>query len=384
MNIDELIEFRKFLHRNAELSGKEYNTAEIIKKKLSETGPDEIITGIGGTGLAAVYEGAGAGKTVMFRAELDALPIIENNDFEHRSLNDAVSHKCGHDGHMTILAGLAGRVKEHLERLSGRVVLLFQPAEETAAGAKAVVNDPKFISIKPDYIFALHNLPAFPKGEIIIRQGTFAAASKGMIVKLSGETSHAAYPERGVNPSLAMARLMQGLVAIPGAFTSLNNAGKITVIHAKLGEIAFGTSPGEAVVMATFRAHRDEDMNIMTEKALKLIEALCLADGLNYDVSWVEDFPASVNDDECVERIAKSASKIGAVCTVREEPFPWSEDFAYFTQKYKGSIFGLGSGIDSKPLHNSQYDFPDEIINPGIEMFENILIDILEYSEKKT
>ena len=274
-----LIDFRKTLHKEPELSRKEKNTSEYIVEILKQFSPEEIITEIGGFGIAAIFDPSSPKElktttrkypTIMFRAELDALPISESNNFSYKSKNNGISHTCGHDGHMTILIGLVEKINQ--KYFKERIILLFQPAEETAEGAKLVLEDPKFRSLKPDYIFALHNLPGFEKGSIILRKGIFTSSSKGMIVKLQGESAHAGQPETGNNPVLAMIDIIEGLIAIPQKFTSLNNFALITIIHAKLGERAFGTSPGDAQVMATFRSHKDEDMIIMTQKAISLIK----------------------------------------------------------------------------------------------------------------
>ncbi len=370
----DLTKIRKELHRIAELSGFEIETARTLKTYLETTEPDKIITEIGGHGIAAVYNGASADKTVMLRADMDALPISEINDFDYISMTPGTGHKCGHDGHMTILLGLSRILKDIIKDKPFRTVLLFQPAEEIAAGAKKVIEDEKFREIEPDLIFGLHNLPDFPEGSIIIKKNVFASASSGLKVKLTGRTSHAGHPENGNNPVLAMTSLIHGLMALPSMHTQLENAANITIIHARLGEIAFGTSPGEAEVMATFRSHHNSDMEIMTREALKLINGIATAHGLKHSYEWVEVFPATAGYADCVDIIEKAAA--GKKVISPEIAFPWSEDFGYYLQKYKGAFFGLGSGENHPQLHNPDYDFPDAIIVPGIEIFSSILENI--------
>ena len=210
LNLEELIEFRKDLHRNPELSGKEKNTSKKIVDFIKRFNPDEIITNIAGKGTAFIFKGNKEGKTILFRSELDALPISEQNSFEYKSRVENISHKCGHDGHMTILSGLASILKDEKPG-KGKVIIHFQPAEETGEGAKAVLGDKKFSSLNPDYVFALHNLPGFPENTVIIKSGIFASASKGMIIKLRGKTSHASEPEKGISPVSAAASIMQKL-----------------------------------------------------------------------------------------------------------------------------------------------------------------------------
>ena len=238
------VELRKQFHRLPELSGQEKNTSKTIVSFLEYCKPDKIVTGIGGYGIAAVFSGSRKGQRVMVRCELDALPIPETLDIPHRSEAMGVSHKCGHDGHMAIVAGLAERLHTHRPE-SGSVILLFQPAEETGEGADRVLSDSKFDQIQPDYVLALHNLPGYPLGQIIVREGVFASASSGLRIHLKGKTSHAAEPETGNSPALAVAQLIQVLSSIPQYYTSLHEPAQATVIHAKVGDVAFGTSPGE-------------------------------------------------------------------------------------------------------------------------------------------
>lgn len=367
-----LLELRRELHSNPEVSDEEKETSAKISREMSALDPDELIENIGGYGLAAVFKSGKPGSKVLFRAELDALPIPEKNDFEYRSLNIGTAHKCGHDGHMTILVGLARKIKRNIADLAGEAIILFQPAEETAQGAKRMLEDPKFERIRPDYVFALHNLPGFEKREIILRKGIFSSASRGMITYLRGETSHAAHPENSRTPSLAVSALIDGLVALPQLKTPFERAALITIIRARIGEVAFGTTPGEAEVMATLRAHRNEEMDILTEESRKLVEKIRAAYDLDFDIESVEIFPASENEDSCVDLVSESANKLNLKIFEPEHPFPWSEDFSYFLGKYPGALFGLGSGKNSPQLHNSTYDFPDDITLTGIDIFYEI------------
>lgn len=371
--MNNLIEIRHKLHQIAEVSGREKHTSELINSLLKETNPDRIITNLGGYGTAAEYIGNNPSITIMIRADIDALPIAETNDFGYISYDNTVSHKCGHDGHSTILLGLAFQMREIIEELNCRVILLFQPEEETGYGAKNIINDASFADIKPDYIFGLHNLPGYPLGSIVIKDGVFASASKGLSVKFHGKSSHAGHPENGKSPVLAMTGLIIGLMSIPAMHTKLENAANITIVYAHLGEVAFGTAPGEATVMTTFRSHHDNDMQTMTDKAINLIAGLAAMYELTYEIEWVEEFPATLNNNYCNAIISQAAKELDLDIINPDIPFPWSEDFGRYTQLCKGAFFGLGAGIDCPQLHNSNYDFPDSIIQTGVDMFKSIL-----------
>lgn len=272
-HLHEVIKLRKTLHAHPELSGHEEQTSRRIRDFLTGNEPDSIIEGLGGHGLAAVYDSGQAGPSVLLRADLDALPIDEVNGFAHRSRHQGVSHKCGHDGHMAILAGMSSLLKKNRPS-AGRVILLFQPEEETGQGAAKVIADPKFNKIKPDYAFALHNLPGYEKNVIIFKEGSFASASTGMIIQMHGKSSHAAHPEQGNSPVNMMAETISGLMGIPKEKNNFRDFVLLTIIHARLGEVAFGTNPGKAVVMATLRTYQDEDMLLMKKKAENLVRTL--------------------------------------------------------------------------------------------------------------
>ena len=366
----EIIALRHELHKNPEVSNNEYNTSKRIYNFIKVFKPDEVIE-LSKTGKAFVFNSKKTGKTLMFRAELDALPIAENSLVKYSSVNANVAHSCGHDGHMAIIAGLAKRIAENRPK-KGRVVLLFQQAEEVEQGAKDVVEAPEFKKIEPDYIFALHNIPGVEKHKIVIKYGNFAAASKGMTVKLFGKTSHAAEPEKGVNPVIAISEIIKELNNLINDKTQFTDLTLLTFIYIRMGEISFGTSAGNAEIGITLRAFENKDMDLLTKKSEKIIEFICNKEKLIYNVNYNEIFPATVNDDKCVSLIEQAAKENDYKTEYIEKPFKWSEDFGYYTEKYKTGFFGLGSGINQPSLHNPDFDFPDDIIETGINMFYNI------------
>jgi amidohydrolase len=372
----QLIEFRRRLHQFPELSGYEKATSKAIADFLKSANPTKIITNIGGYGLAVIYDSGVAGPTVLLRADMDALPIQESNEFDYRSTVKGVAHLCGHDGHSTILAGVAHLIKQNPIG-KGKAVLLFQPAEEVGRGAAAVIADPKFKEIKPDYAFALHNLPGIERGTIFLRENTFASASTGLITNLKGLSSHAAHPEDGNNPDKALAQMILGLNSIANKKHTFNDFTLLTVIHAKLGEVAFGTAPGNATLMATLRTYLDGDMERLKFEAEELIRSISKEFNLNNSINYTEEFPATINNSNCINQIMDAAISIDIPTQNLENPFKWSEDFGHFTQICDAAMFGVGSGIDHPQLHNENYDFPDEIIEPSTHIFYRILKTLL-------
>ena len=375
MSDSNIIDLRHEIHQQPEVSNHETETARRIVEFMTPFHPDKIIS-LGTTGKAFVFEGEKKGKTIMFRAELDALPIKETNSLEYASKNQNVAHSCGHDGHMAILAGTAQKVTEN-RPAKGNVVFLFQPAEEVEQGARDVVEDPAFKKINPDYVFALHNIPGERKNKILLKNGTFAAASKGMTVTLTGKTAHAAEPENGISPAKAIAQMIEQLDQLIQNKKLFSDLALLTIIHIRMGEVSFGTTPGYADVMITLRAFENDDMELLTQKTESIVRHIASEERLSCEISYTEIFPAVVNDEKSVQMLEKAARENGLEYVYLKTPFRWSEDFSYFTQKYKGAYFGLGSGIHQPSLHNSDFDFPDEIIESGVKMFYSIYQNLM-------
>ncbi|MFT7489239.1 MAG: amidohydrolase [Candidatus Promineifilaceae bacterium] len=371
-----LLEIRHELHRRAELSGAEIRTAELLAASLAACRPDTLMTALGGHGLAATFGDKNSGPTVLLRCDTDALPLPERAGLTYASEADGVSHKCGHDGHMTMMLGVAQELAQaRPER--GRVVLLFQPAEETGAGASAVLKDPAYAELQPDISLGLHNLPGFPLGQVVLRDGVFAAASRGLTISLAGVSSHAAEPEAGRSPAPAAAALVQALSALPQFETGLSESAKVTVVGIVVGGPAFGTSPGTGEVMATLRAYSDEAMERLSRRCVDLAAGIASAHGLEHSLTWSEDFPATVNDPQVVAAVETAALNGGLEVERSANPFAWSEDFGHFTAAGPGALIGLGSGLKQPPLHHPDYDFPDALLPIGVAFWRAVLQNLL-------
>jgi amidohydrolase len=366
-----LMLLRKELHTNPELSGKEFETAKRILAFLKKNSPDEIITEVGITGIIAIYKGHKPGKTVLFRCELDALPIEEINTFEHKSVTKGISHKCGHDGHMAILCGLASQLSKNRPE-TGNVILLFQPAEEDGTGAQKVFTDSKFPSLKPDFVFALHNLPGFPKNQIVVKNGTFTCAVNSIIIQLNGKTAHAGEPEKGINPALAIAAITTQFNTSIQTDISKENYCLITPIYIKMGKKAYGVSAGAGEIHFTVRSNSNLQMRKIKTVLENNAQAIANEYQLECNIDWTQSFEANENNETAVDYIKKAAEINHFDLLEKEYPFSWGEDFGLFTQQYPGAMFGLGSGENTPALHNPDYDFPDEIINTGVSVFYQI------------
>lgn len=375
----ELTQFRRDLHRRPEVSGDEAQTAKTIVTALESMAPSQIVTGLGGHGVAAIFDSGQDGPTVLFRAELDALPIEElNSSIGWVSDIAGKSHVCGHDGHMTMLLAL-GRIIVRQPVARGRVILMFQPAEEDGSGAKAVVSDPAFEAIKPDWAFAIHNEPGSPFGFVSTRVGLMNCASLGLKVKLVGKTAHAADPQDGVSPALAIARLIPALNALgQGEGGPRNDDFRlVTITHANIGEPTFGIAPGAAVIFATLRTAGDAGLESLETEARALAIAAAQDFGLAVTFEVHDHFAASVNDPDAYAVAIKAMEAIGVPFGDESVPMRASEDFGVFGWGAKAAMLCLGPGENYAALHNPDFDFPDDLIPIGSAIFERIARDLL-------
>ena len=371
----DLIAFRHELHQRPELSGEERETAQTVRAFLEQARPDRVIGDLGGHGLAAVYNGAAPGPCVMFRAELDALPIDEVSSSPYRSKARGKAHLCGHDGHMAALAALGlGLSRQRPQR--GRVVLLFQPAEEIGAGAEAVILDPMFSAIEPDFVFAWHNMPGMPQGEASIANGPAACASRGLRAIFNGKTAHASAPEAGLSPMRALARLMPEIAALGrgGPIDELYSL--VTITHVEMGAHSFGVAPGRGELWATLRSVTDATMASLVERAKALIRDAAGADGLDVEIVYQDAFDAAVNAPEAVDRVVRALETEG-VKWKTGLPMRPSEDFGRFSAEAPSALFLLGAGEGCPSLHNADYDFPDALIPVAARVLMRVVRDTL-------
>ncbi|MFB9951818.1 amidohydrolase [Rhizobium puerariae] len=374
-DVIELTAWRRKLHAMPEISGEEVATAEEVLGFLGETGPDRVVSGLGGTGVAVVYDSGAPGPAVMFRAELDALPIEEVGQPDHRSKIPGKGHMCGHDGHMAMLAAL-GRQFGRQRPKRGCAILLFQPAEETGAGAAAVIADEKFADLKPDYSFSLHNMPGLPLGHVWLKDGIANCASRGLRITLSGRTAHASMPETGISPVPAVANLMPALTGLGKGSIATEDLVLATVTHASVGEPAFGIAPGYAEVWVTLRSMTDAGMDSLVAAAEALVRGAASEGGLEYTLEYHDIFVHSENDRQAAD-LLRAAMDAEGVLHEPGETMRGSEDFGRFGSVSKSAMFFLGAGEDIPNLHNPNYDFPDDLISIGTRIFMRVARDIL-------
>lgn len=349
-------EIRKELHEHPQTAGNEQFAHDMIVRHLQGLHPTKVYTHVGGYGVIAVWEAKDAHTnaipTVAFRADSDALPI---------------GHRCGHDGHTTILLRLAELVDENASAYQHiNILLLWQPAEETGEGARAMLESGILQQYNIQSFYALHNLPGYPLGTVVLCPRTFAAASTGVVYHLDGRETHASTPELGLNPGLAVAEIINrfnGFNGVDGEFR------QSTLICVRVGEPAFGTSAGHGEVMFTLRAFTNDEMEKMLSEANQVVDEVSARYGLKVSRTLVEPFRATENNGDCVEAIEKAAEDVPLRVRYQMEPNRWSEDFAEYLLEFKGAMFGIGSGENHAELHHPDYDFPAALIEPAAQLF---------------
>lgn len=346
--MEMLVELRRALHANPELSGREVKTRDRLSAFLGANTSLKLQT-VGGGLLAAHREGEGL-PTLAFRAELDAIPDGEGG----------ARHGCGHDGHSAALCGLGLALEGR--RVGKNIILLFQPAEETGEGAKAICEAwPGLNSV--DRIYALHNIPGHPKGTVLMRRGTFACASCGLIVRMIGRPAHAAYPGDGANPAPALSRLALAMPRlVEEALAGQDRLLMHTVVGLFAGSENFGMSASEGRLCLTLRGHLQSDIDALIKRIRETAEADCAAEGLSCEFELRDVFPDTMNDGAAYDDALARFSAAGLPVKALEEPMRWSEDFGWFLRRRPGLYFGIGAGEDCPGLHTAEYAFDDGLL----------------------
>ena len=354
---NQIKELRHRLHTCPEISGQERKTKAALKQFLEESTNLELHDC--GGGFYAVYRSNtadSAKKGVAFRADYDALALPEGG----------AAHLCGHDGHASALCGAALLLEQQVKegRDPGRnVYFLFQPAEETGAGAAPCCE--LFDKEEIEEIYGAHNLPGFAFGEVYTKEGTFACGSEGLTLRFLGKPTHAAYPELGVSPAPAVGQL---LTEIPSFLNKkehgYNGMVLCTVIGVQMGEKAFGAAAEKAEVWLTLRAERGADLAKLRKLVLTRAKELAVQDGLTLETEEQDVFPATENDKACAKKVLKACGG-----RVLPEPMRWSEDFGHYLNHCRGAFFGIGAGEEHPGLHTAAYEYPDGLLMRTAEKF---------------
>ncbi|HIF9210667.1 TPA: amidohydrolase [Photobacterium damselae] len=383
MNIDyseitfishEMTEYRQQFHSYPEVGFNENETAKIIQDFLTELGLP-FKTGYAKTGIVATIDGANSGREICLRCDMDALHIEEKTDLPYASQNEGVMHACGHDGHMAIMLGVAKYLSNN-NNFSGKVHLLFQPAEESYGGAKYVINDGLFEDFPNiEAIYGLHNWPKLPLGSLASAKGALMACSDTWEMKVKGSGGHGAMPHEVTDPMLAASNIIMNLQSIVSRNVHCARAGVISVGYMNAGKFESpNIIPADVQLRGTARAYEPEVRDLIERRIGEIATAAADVHGCEIEYNYIRRYPAVYNPSIQFEVLSQAAKNTigssGFNGTVT--PVGGAEDFAFYLEQRPGAFMFLGNG-DSEPLHTPKYNFNDEIIPVGIEYFLNLV-----------
>ncbi len=371
----ELTAWRRDFHRHPELGFQEERTSRLVAERLASCGI-EVDRGLAGTGVVGVIEGRlGDGLTIGLRADMDALPMQEQNEFEHRSSTDGVFHGCGHDGHTTMLLGAA----KHLaatRNFAGRVVVIFQPAEEGLAGARVMIEDGLFERFPCDEVYGLHNWPEERLGTIAVKPGPVMAASDFFDIEIMGKGAHAAMPHRGVDPIVVAAHTVTALQTLVSRTTNPLHSAVVSVTQVEAGS-AYNVIPDKAVLRGTCRTFLPEVRDAMEAGIARVARGVAEALGAEARPEYRRNYPPTVNHEEQSAFAAKVAVDLVGQENVflDRDPSMGGEDFAFMLEQRPGCYLWLGQG--GAPLscnvHHPRYDFNDDVLPLGVGLWVQLI-----------
>ena len=362
-NLNKITELRHVLHRFPDLSLQESGTIRILKDFLMANTNLELVDREGWFYAVKRPHGDSAAAPIAFRADMDALPMHEYSELVYRSAHEGISHKCGHDGHMAALVGLALELDKM--EVNRTVYLIFQPAEEIGQGAVRCAELIREEGITE--IYAFHNLSGYPENSIVYRKQLTQPASEGLTIYMHGKQSHASAPEEGRNPSSAIAEM----ALFSQTLTKEKHDGMAlcTIVGMQCGEGNFGISAGEGTIRVTLRAEQEQFMKEMEIRLLQKAEELAARDGLRTEHEIQDYFPETRNYDEALERVIDIARGLGLPVIEMKNLWRASEDFGYYLKQCPGAIFYIGNGEEYPALHTDGYDFNDGILETAVDMF---------------
>ena len=379
---DYIIEKRRYFHMNPEPSFNEYNTSKVVQEELKKLEiPFEIFAK---TGIIATIKGKNPGKTVLLRADMDALEVCEKNNVSYKSQKEGLMHACGHDGHIAMLLGAAHVLNEIKNDMSGEIKLFFQPAEEIAKGAKAVIEESK-ITDSIDAAFAIHLWQGIPVGKISLESGARMAAADLFSIKVKGKSGHGSMPHETIDAVVVASAIVMNLQHLVS-----RNTNPLDTLVVTVGKLAAGTRhniiAGEALLEGTIRSFSDEVWKKVPEQIERVVKNTAAAYDAEAEIDLVRATPPLVNNQDISNILKISAEKLyGEEVVTKYEKTPGGEDFAYFTQVVPGALAFVGIRNDEKginsPHHNETFDMDEEALEMGANLYAQFAIDFLN-SEK--
>lgn len=374
---EQMIEWRHYLHAHPETAFEEKNTSEFVANKLEEMGL-EVHRGIGGTGVVADLKVGDGTDIIGLRADMDAINLTETGDVPYKSQNPGKMHGCGHDGHTTTLLGAMKLLSESRD-FNGTVRCVFQPAEEPGKGAQAMIDDGLFEKYPVDEIYGLHNTPFLRAGEIHTKVGGIMASEDNFRILIKGKGFHASSPHMGNDPLVIASEIILALQTIVS-----RNANPLEPAVISCTELhtdgAHNAVPSNVEITGDTRSTTPQMQELIETRMRQIVEGACAMHGADFEFTYTHEFAPTVNWEKCVATAVKAAQKTVGEDKVNANATPWmaSEDFGTFLTKVPGCFLFLGSGTcevltDNIMVHNSQYDYNDDILLTGAEFFANLI-----------
>ena len=378
---DAIQVLRRDIHAHPELCFEEFRTSDLIANTLEGWGI-EVHRGLGKTGLVGVIQGRPGPKTVGLRADIDALPITERNQFPHASQHAGRMHACGHDGHTAMLLAAAQHLVQHRD-FEGTVYLVFQPAEEGGGGAAEMIKDGLFTRFPMQAIFGMHNWPGMAAGQFAIKNGPCFASSNEFHITVRGKGSHAAMPHLGVDPVPIACQMVQGFQTIITRNVRAIDTGVISVTIIKAGE-ATNVVPDFVTLQGTVRTFTTDVLDLIEARMKTVAEHTCAAFGAECDFEFSRNYPPTINHPQETDFVRRvMVDLVGAENVLEFEPTMGAEDFSYYLQAIPGAYFLIGNGdgehregghgLGPCMLHNPSYDFNDDLIPLGANLWVNLV-----------
>jgi len=369
-----LTEFRRDLHMNPELLYDVERTAANVAEALRAAGVDEVVEGIGRTGVVGVIRGQSntSGRTIGLRADMDALPIDEATGKPWASLVPGKMHACGHDGHTTMLLGAARHLAES-RAFDGTVLVIFQPAEEGGAGARAMIEDGLFRRWPCDEVYGMHNRPNLPVGQFTIAPGPIMASVDEVRITVEGRGGHAAKPHTAIDPLPVTAALIQALQTVTARSIDPMDSAVVSLTTVHAGN-AFNVIPQSVALTGTVRALREEVRNHIEAQLAQMVHHIAAGFGAEGRLEYIRHYPVTVNHDHETTLAAAAAQEVAGVENVHLDMAPMlgGEDFSFMLNEVPGAMINVGNG-PSADLHNPGYDFNDEVIAWGCSFWTTLV-----------
>jgi len=368
----EITEWRRDVHQHPEILFNTQRTSAMVADKLRSFGVDEVVTGIGRTGVVAVIKGksTSSGKTIGLRADMDALPIEEQTGLEYASKTPGAMHACGHDGHTAMLLGAAKYLCE-TRNFDGTAVVIFQPAEEGGGGGKEMCDDGMMERFGIDEVYGMHNWPQMPVGQFAIRPGAFFAASDMFDIKITGKGGHAAKPQETIDPTVVASHLVLALQSIVSRNANPVDQMVVSVTSFETSSTAFNVIPESVHLRGTVRTLSAEMRDLAERRLIELAEGTAAAFGASADAEFRRTYPVMSNSDTQTEFAAKVAKSVSGDCADADLVMG-GEDFSFMLEERPGAYILIGNG-DTAAVHNPNYNFNDDAIPAGCSWWAEII-----------